>query len=111
MYAIPMSKKRINTIDKKIEHIKAELALIGEMRPGSLTKQFRDPENQMGAYYQISYTHEMKSRTEYIRKENVKEIRQQIQNYKRYKKLTTEWVALSIERSKLAMKLSRSESA
>ncbi len=107
MYAIDMSKNRLITIDKRIERIKGELALIGEMRPGSLTKQYRDPGNQSGAYYQISYTHEMKSRTEYVRREHVKDLRQQIRNYKRYKKLTTEWVTLSIERSKLAMKLYR----
>ena len=109
MYAINMTKNRLASIDKRIERIKEELALIGEMRPGSLTRQFRAPENQTGAYYQVSYTHEMKSRTEYVRQECVKEIRQQIRNYKRYKKLTTEWVALSIEHSKLAMKLKREE--
>ncbi len=102
-----MTKRRLVTIDKRIARIKEELALIGDMRPGSLTKQYRDPENHTGAFYQISYTYEMKSRTEYIRREHVKDIRCQIQNYKRYKKLTAEWVALSIERSKLAMKLYR----
>ncbi len=89
-----MLKKRLTAVNKRIERIKAELALIGEMRPGSLTKQYRDPENQTGAYYQLSYTHEMKSRTDYIRREYVNDVKHQINNYKRYKKLTTEWVAL-----------------
>lgn len=83
------------------------MALIGEMRPGSLTLQYKDPENQAGAYYQISYTLDMKSRTEYVRKECVSDIRKQIANYKRFKKLSSEWIALSIEHSKLSMKLKR----
>jgi hypothetical protein len=34
------------------------------MRPGSLTRQYKDPQHQAGAYWQISYTRRMKSRTE-----------------------------------------------
>lgn len=104
MYATIMNAKRLTQIERRIEKIKSELVLIGDMRPGSLTKQYRNPKEQTGAYYQLSYTLEMKSRTEYIRKEHVAEIRRQIRNYKRYKTLTTEWVALSIENSKLSMK-------
>ncbi|RMG75731.1 MAG: hypothetical protein D6711_05845 [Chloroflexi bacterium] len=98
-------KKRLAQIERRIANIKEELASIGEMRPGSLTKQYKDPQRQTGAYYQLSYTLDMKSRTEYIRKEFVNDIRRQISNYKRYKKLNAQWVALSIEHSKLTMKL------
>ena len=45
------------------------------MRPGSLTRQYKDPKSQTGAYYQLSYTLDMRSRTEYIRKEWVNDIR------------------------------------
>jgi hypothetical protein len=41
------------------------MTLIEEMRPGSLTKQYKDPKQQTGAYYQLSYTLDMKIRTEY----------------------------------------------
>ena len=74
------------------------------MRPGSLTRQYKDPKKQTGAYYQLSYTLDMRSRTEYIRKGWVSEIRRQIKYYKRYKQLNAEWVSLSIEHSKLTMK-------
>ncbi len=104
---VVMIKKRIATIRKRIDKIKSELEMIGDMRPGLLTKQYRDPENRTGAYYQISYTHEMKSCTEYVRSEFVKENRLQVKNYKRYKKLNSELISLSIEHSKLAMKLKR----
>ena len=103
-----MTTKRLAQIDKRIDEIKKEIVLIGNMRPGSLTKQYKDSENKTGAYYQISYTHERRSRTEYVRQEHVKEVGKQVDNYKRYKELTTEWVSLSIERSKLEMKLANS---
>lgn len=102
-----MSERRLAQIDRRIEKIKAEIGAMGQMRPGSLTKQYRNPEERTGAYYQISYTLDMKSRTEYIRKEFVGEVRQQIKNYKRFKKLSVEWVTLSVERSKLSMRFSR----
>lgn len=98
---------RLNQIDKRIEKIKEELLRIEAMRPGSLTKQYKDREKQEGAYYQLSYTLDMKSRTSYIPKEFVRDVKAQIKSYKRHKALNAEWVKLSIERSQLAMKLAR----
>ena len=100
-----MIKKRLKQIEKRIGKIKEQLCAIDEMRPGSLTKQYKDPANHQGPYYQLSYTLAMKSRTDYIRKDFVKEIRRQVKNYNRYKQLMSEWVVLSIEHSKLTMKL------
>ena len=102
-----MTNKRLDEIRKRIDKIKAELAAIGDMRPGSLTRQYKDPKNQSGAYYQLSYTRQMKSRTEYVARECLPELRRQIANYKRFKALSTQWVALSIEQSRLRMKLMR----
>jgi hypothetical protein len=75
------------------------------MRPGSLTRQYKDPQHQAGAYWQISYTRRMKSRTEYVRKECVKDIRRQTVNHKRFKRLVDQWIDLSIEHSRLTMKI------
>ena len=102
-----MTNKRLAAIQKRITRIKAELLAIDDMRPGSLTRQYKDPENQSGAYYQLSYTREMKSRTEYIARDCLHEVRHQISNYKRFKALSAEWIALSIEHSRLKMKLAR----
>ena len=102
-----MTNKRLDEIRKRIDRIKAELAAIDEMRPGSLTRQYKDPQNQSGAYYQLSYTRDMKSRTEYIARECLRDVRRQIGNYQRFKALTKEWIALSIEHSRLKMKLAR----
>jgi hypothetical protein len=100
-----MTKKRLAQIDNRIGKIKAELAAIGQMRPGSLTRQYKDPGSASGAYYQLSYTLDMKSRTDYIPRNWVRDVRAQVGNYKRFKSLSAEWVALSIERCRLTMKL------
>ena len=100
-----MAIKRLTQIDKRIGKIKAEFAAIGEMRPGALTCQYKDPDSGSGAYYQLSYTLDMKSRTDYIARQWVGQVRAQVASYKRFKSLSTEWVALSIERCRLTMKL------
>lgn len=100
-----MSKKRMGQIEQRIDRIKKELVEIGPMRPGSLTRQYKDPQNRTGAYWQISYTRQMKSRTEYVRQEWVKELRSQIKIHKRFKRLVDQWIDLGIEQSKLAMRI------
>ncbi len=97
-------KTRLQQIEQRIARIKSELGKLEAMRPGSLTRQYKDPKTQTGAYYQLSYTLDMRSRTEYIRKQWVSDIRRRIKHYKRYKQLNAEWVSLSIEHSKLTMK-------
>lgn len=100
-----MSGKRIQQIERRIERIKETLSGIGPMRPGSLSRQYKDRKKKSGAYWQISYTRQMKSRTEYVREEWVPEIRRQIANHKRFKKLIDQWVDLDIERSQLTMQI------
>jgi len=102
-----MSEKRIQQIERRIDRIKEELAKIGPMRPGSLTRQYRDPENSTGAFWQISYTRQMKSRTEYVRKEWVAQIRKQVATHKRFKRLIDQWIDLSIEHSQLTMRIAK----
>ena len=106
-----MTQKRLVQIERRIETTKAKLAAIDEMRPGSLSRQYKDPANQSGAYYQLSYTRDMKSRTEYIARDALSDVRRQIDNYKRFKALTEEWVDLSIEHSRLKMRLAREGAA
>jgi len=97
-----MSQKRIQQIERRIDRIKRALLEIGPMRPGSLTRQYKDPKHHTGAYWQISYTRQMKSRTEYVRREWVKEIRRQTVTHKRFKRLVDQWLDLSIEHSRLS---------
>ena len=99
-----MQRTRIDQIQKRIEWIKAELVAIDEMRPGSLTKQFKDPDAQRGAYYQLNYWQGGRTRTDYVSRDFVRDVRRQLANYKRFKALTAEWTDLSIEQSRLKMK-------
>jgi len=104
-----MSKKRIRQIERRIARIKEALGRIGPMRPGSLTRQYRNPKERGGAYWQISYTRQMKSHTEYVRPEWEPDIRKQIATYKRFTRLVEQWIDLSIEHSKLRMQIAKQE--
>ncbi len=104
-----MSKKRIRQIERRIARIKEALGQIGPMRPGSLTRQYRNPKEHVGAYWQISYTRQMKSHTEYVRPEWEPDIRKQVATYKRFTRLVEQWIDLSIERSKLRMQIAEQE--
>ena len=99
-----MSTKKLKQIENKIQRIKDERRESGEMRPGSLTLQYKVPKERKVPYYQLSYTHKMRSRTQYVRAEFVDETRQQIEVYKRFKKLIEKWIDLAIEHSQIKMK-------
>ncbi len=96
-----MKHTTLTQIEKRIEKIKQELLSTGQMRPGSLTRQYHNPKDKTGAYYQLSYTHKMRSRTEYVRPEYVEQLRKQINEYKRFKELVEEWIELGIQHSKM----------
>jgi len=104
-----MSQKRIQRIGRRIDRIKRTLLEIGPMRPGSLTRPYKDPQHHAGAYWQIGYTRRMKSRTEYVRREWVKEIRRQTVTHKRFKRLVDQWIDLSIEHSRLTIQMAEPE--
>jgi len=99
-----MNAQRLAKIETDIETIKARIAELGVLRPGSLTRQYKDPKQHKGAYYQVSYTHRMRSKTAYVRADAVAEVRRQIRDYKKLKRLFERWVALGIEYSALSMK-------
>ena len=98
---LDMKCKTFTQIEKRIEKIKQELLNTGQMRPGSLTCQYRNPKDKTGPFYQLSYTHKMKSRTEYVRPEYVEQLRKQISEYKRFKELVEEWIEFGIQHSKM----------
>ena len=89
------------------------------MRPGALSEQYnvcgkpnckcKDPRRPQkhGPYYQLSYTHQGKSTTEFVKRDSLDEVRQQIANYATFRKLTDEWVDLSVRIAKRRKSLSR----
>jgi hypothetical protein len=85
---------KIKTIQRRIKAIKKELMSLDEMRPGSLTVQTR---SWGGEYHQLSFSHNGKGRTQYVKEENVETVKRQIANYKRFRELTKEWVDLALQ--------------
>ena len=93
-------------IEQRIEAIKMELMELGDMRPGSLSIQTR---SWGGQYCQLSYTHRGKGHTEYIRDDIREQTKQQLQNYKRFKALTLEWVDRAIELAKIKAQIKKAK--
>lgn len=118
-----MSATRRKTIERRIQRIKDSLATIGEMRPGSLSKQYnvcgtpgcrcKDPENPQkhGPYYQLSYVHRKKSTSQFIRPKFLREARAQITEYRRFRKLVDEWVNLALEHARLKLEMAKKEAS
>jgi hypothetical protein len=90
--------------DEQIEGIKEELLALGPMRPGSITRQYRLPKERQRPFYQISYTHRMRSRSEYVRPENLAALRRETTNFKRFRKLISRWVSLALAASQLRVR-------
>ena len=106
-----MSKGQV-TIQTEIAKMKKALLELGEMHPGSLSQQKRsrggsprgirkDGNIPWGTYHQLSYSHAGKGHTKYVRPEDVPEVRQEVENYRRFRGLTTKWVELAIKLAKL----------
>jgi len=76
-----MTKREIVSLETQITRVRKRLAGIGAMRPGSISKQYRDRKNRKGLYYQLSYTHQMKSRTEHVWPEHVKQLEKELAEY------------------------------
>jgi hypothetical protein len=102
-----MTSPTLKNIEKTIRSLKQRLARTGDMRPGTLSVQYRNPKEQQTSFHQISYTHQGKSRSQYVRPENLTAIRQEIDAYRRFKSTVQELVALSIEASRLRHRTTR----
>lgn len=89
---------------RKIEAVKRQIARLGDMRPGHLSVQYRKSGTKSVkeiGYNQLSYTYGGRSRTEYVRDEDLPRIRREIEEFRRFKELCDELTGLSIELSKL----------
>jgi hypothetical protein len=95
---------RLQQTETQIEGIKQELQNLGAMRPGSITCQYRLPKEKKRPFYQISYTHRMQSRSEYVRPENLAALRKETLAFKRFKKLVERWITLALKASQLRVR-------
>jgi len=109
----------IQQLEQRIQQIKAELAALGEMRPGSLSQQYnvcgkpncrcKDPQNPQrhGPYYQLSWIHRGKSTTQFIRPPLLPQVRAQIATYSKFRKLIDEWVTLALRLAQAKLQAAR----
>ena len=81
----------------QLAEAKAQLAELGPMRPGSLSQQYRDSVKKTGPYWQLSYTHNMRSRSRHVRPDELPEIRPLLANFKRFRRLVDRCVDLSVK--------------
>jgi hypothetical protein len=92
----------------KIDTLKQELLALGDLRPGTLSEQYNvcgkagcackaDPPRKHGPYYQVSFTWQGRSHTQFVRQENVAMTRQQLRNYEKLRALVEAWVAAGLE--------------
>lgn len=106
-------------LEQQIRKIKEELAKLGPMHPGSLSRQYSvcgkagcicvDPvkPKKHGPFYQLSYSHQGKSTTRFVRPAYVPQIRKELAAYKRFRQLTHTWVALEVTLSQLRLQQAR----
>lgn len=103
-----MRKNQVDIWRSRISEIQKELGGLGAMRPGSVSEQYnvcgtkncqcKDKDNPIkhGPYYQLSYTFKGKSTSEFVKPENLSEVKEQFKNHKTFKALSSEWVELSV---------------
>ena len=96
-----MANRNVSTVEKTIRLLKQRLVEIGDMRPGTLSVQYRNPAERKIPFNQISYTYRGKSRSEYVRTENLKAVRREIEAYKRFKWILNRLIDLSIRASRI----------
>lgn len=99
-------------LQKRIESIKRQIVALGPLRPGTLSPQYNvcgspscrckaDPPQKHGPYYQLSYTWRRKSRTHFVRDEDLPQIQQEVANYERLRTLVGEWIDAALEIARL----------
>ena len=100
--------RRIRTLESQISKIKGELDRLGDLRPGSLSEQYNvcgnpncrckeDPSKRHGPYYQLSFTRKGRSRSKFVKKPQLFEVKKQLKNYARLRSLIDRWIELSSE--------------
>src|SRR5258708_2839547 len=106
----------IKPIELRIQQIKTQLATLGDMRPGSLSQQYnvcgkpgcrcKDPVHPQrhGPYYQLSWVHQGKSTTQFIRRPWVPQVKAQLATFKKFRRLTEQWIALALRLAQIKLK-------
>lgn len=110
------SKTSVQTCEARIAQIKRQLQTLGPMRPGSVSRQFRvcgkpncrcaDPHHprRHGPYYQVNYVYRGEKAAYFVQPDDLKTVRAELANYKQFRRLTNQWVGLTIQIATLKQK-------
>ena len=90
--------------ENKVRALLAGMAKLGAMRPGTLTVQYRNPAERKTPFNQLSYTHKGRSRSEYVRPENLSAVRREVETFRKFRLLVEEGTKLSLGASRLRHK-------
>ena len=109
--------RTVEKLEAQIDQIKAQLQRHGAMRPGSLSRQYnvcgksgcrcKDPKHprRHGPYYQLNYVYRGKKTSQFIRREILRRVRTELANYKRFRRLTEQWIGLALKVAQAKAKL------
>jgi quercetin dioxygenase-like cupin family protein len=112
------AKIRLPQIEQQIAQIKRKLTVLGPLHPGSLSKQYnvcgkpgcrckaRSHPQPHGPYFKVSYVFQGRFNSRFVPRKDVKAVRSELANYKQLKKLTQDWVGLSLRLAKQKRKMS-----
>jgi len=106
--------RRQTSLEARIATLKQAIVRLGDLRPGKLSRQYNvcgkagcrckaDPPQKHGPYYQLSFTRSGKSSTQFVRKEDLAVVRQQLRNYQRLRELIDRWITFWMELSQLKL--------
>ena len=104
-----MDDKQIANWQTQLAAVKVKIAQLGPMRPGSLSQQYRDPATQASAFWQLSYTHNTRSRSRHVRSNELAHIKTLVTNFKRFRQLVDLCVDLSVKIADRQTKLQRAD--
>lgn len=86
--------------EETIQSIKEQIMALGPMRPGKLSLQYHKPKEKAQAFYQISYTLQKRSHSDYVREGELERVKAELENYQTFKYLCEELVVASLALAK-----------
>ena len=116
-----MRNVNIKNIEKRIGRLKLKILEMDSFLPGSLTKQYnvcgtkncrcKDPDNpkKHGPYYQLAYYKDGKHTTSSIPKDLAPQVKIEIANYKRIKKLMDDLISTQLKLTMLKITIKKKE--
>jgi len=105
--------ERINMQTKSVTELKAELAALGPVLPGSISKQWnvcgkpgcrcKDPKRprRHGPYYQLSFTVAGRSSTLFLKPGELVAARRHLRRYRRFRELNARLIAAYVAQARL----------